>query len=105
MLNHMSTSYLYVHTQLHLDMHDIINVHVLAIPVYDQHTVNLILDATKKSLDNMYPAWKDTIIGITEDGKRNMTGRISDVATLFQQAEKPRFLLIWCLYHHIDLVL
>ena len=91
--------------RLHLIEHGIINLHVLAIPVYGRRTASVIFNTALKALDGLYPTWKDVIIGISTDGERKMTGHVSGVATRFQQVAKPGFIRIWCGAHQLDLVL
>lgn len=105
MSTHMSTSYLDIRVRLHLNRHGIINVHLLAVPVYERHTAEVIFDTAAKALDVLCPPWKDTIIGVSTDGERKMTGRISGVATRFQNVAKPGFIRIWCGAHQLDIVL
>ena len=38
MSTHMSTSYLDIRVFINLNMHGIVNVHLLAVPVYERHT-------------------------------------------------------------------
>ena len=83
MSTHISTFYLDIRIRLHLNRHVIVNVHLVAIPVYERDTDVVILDTEAKALDVQCPSWKDIIISVLTGGKRKMTGRISDVATPF----------------------
>ena len=105
MSTHMSTSYLDIRLRFHLAACGIINVHFLAIPVYEKHTAAVIFDTASKALDVICPSWRDTIIGVSTDGERKMTGHISGVATRFQNVAKPGFIRIWCGAHQLDIVL
>lgn len=105
MSTHMSTSYLDIRIRLHLNKHGILNVHILAVPVYERHTAEVIFDTSSKALDALCPSWRDTIIGISTDGERKMTGRITGVATRFQKVAKDGFIRIWCGAHQLDIVL
>ena len=102
---HMSTSYLDIHIRMHLNRHIIFNVQLLAVPVYVRHTAAVILDTAPKALDFLCPSWKYSIVGVSTYGKRKMTGRISGIATRFQNVTKPGFIHIWCCAHQLDIVI
>ena len=105
MSTHMSTSYLNICIRLHLNMHGITNLHLLAIPVYERRTTAVIFTTTEKTLDILCLSWKDTVIVISMDGERKMNGHILGVAKLFKNVAKPVFIRIWCVAHHIDIIL
>ena len=104
MSTHMITSYLDIRICLHLNRPGIVNVHLLAAPVYERHTAAVIFDTVAKALDVLCPSWKD-IIGVLTDGERKMTGRISGVANRFQNLAKSGFICIWCSTHKLDIML
>ena len=68
MSTHLSTSYLYIRICLHLNKNGIVNVHLLAVPVYKRHTTAVIFDTSAKALDVLCPSCKDTIIIVLIDG-------------------------------------
>ena len=105
MSTHFSTSYLNICICFHQMHKGILNVHILAIPVFKWHTGKVIFKVCCKALDVLCPAWKDIIIGILTDGKRKMTGRSSGVATRFQCVAKPNFICIWCVAHQLGICL
>lgn len=105
MFTHTNTSYLDVCVQLHLKLHCIINVHVRFIPVHERHTAAVLFDATAKMLDVLHPSWNGAITGVSTEGERQTTGRVSAVATRFQQVGKPDFIRIFCGAHQLDLVI
>ena len=92
------------YAQLQLTKHCIINLHILAIPVYEQRTAQVIFNTAAKVIDLLCPTWRDIIMGILTDGER-MTGHISGMATLFQNVARPGFVHIWCGAHQLDIVL
>ena len=51
MSTHMSTFYLDIRIRLNLNKHGILNLHLIAIPVYKGHTAAVILDTAEKALD------------------------------------------------------
>ena len=96
MSTHMSTSYLDIRICLHLDHTSIVNLHVLAIPVFNRHTGLVIFEVASKALDVLCKSWRDVVIGVSMDGEKKMTGHVSGVVTSFQQVSKPGFIQIWC---------
>jgi hypothetical protein len=105
MSTHMSTSYLDIRIRLHLNGPGIINMHLLAIPIFERHTGLVMFQTASRALDVLCPTWRDIIIGISTDGERKMTGHVSGVATRFQQVAKPGFTRIWCGAHQLEIVL
>ena len=102
---HMITLYLNIRICMHLNRHGIVNVHFLALRLYESHTAAVIFDTVAKDIDVLCLLWKDIIISVLIDGKREMTGRISGVATRFQNAANTDFIHIWCGAHQLDIVL
>ena len=72
---HMGTSYLDVRVRLCWSM-SVLNIHLLAIPMYDRHTGYIMFDTMVKCLDVLHESWKETIIGVSTDDALSMTGRI-----------------------------
>lgn len=64
------------------------NVHLLAIPLFDRKSAETIFTAGSKLLDVIAPKWKSQLVGVSTDGERTMTGRLSGVATRFEQARE-----------------
>lgn len=57
------------------------NLHLIAIPLFDRKTAAIIFEASSKLLNVLAPMWKTQLVGISTDGERTMTGRVSGVAT------------------------
>ncbi len=57
------------------------NLHLIAIPLFDRKTAAIIFEASSKLLNVLAPMWKTQLVGISTDGERSMTGRVSGVAT------------------------
>lgn len=91
--------------RVHLDRHGIFNAHILTVTVYERHTAEVIFDTAAKLLDALCPSWRDIIIGISTDGERKMTGRVSGVSTWLQNVAKGGHIPIWCGAHQLDIVL
>lgn len=104
MSTHMATSYLDIRIRLHWKG-DILNFHVLAIPMFSRHTGEQIFLHATRALEVLAPSWKNMIVSISTDGERKMTGRIQGVATRFEQAALPGFYRIWCGLHQLDIKL
>ena len=81
------------------------NLHVVAIPMCDHHTGELMYDLAAKTLDNLVHDWRSRIISITTDGASSMTGQFRGVASRFGNVALPGFYRIWCALHQLDLVL
>lgn len=99
----MSTSSLDIRIILHSINISTVKVHVLAIPVLEQHTGEVIFEFYCKALDVLCPGWKDIIIGISTDGKRKVNGCASEVACRFQRVAKANFIRIWCGAHLLNI--
>lgn len=56
-------------------------------------------------LDVLHTEWKNTLLSITTDKEREMTGHAQGDATCFEQVAKPGYVCIWCGLHHLDLCL
>jgi hypothetical protein len=57
-------------------------------------------------LDVLCPGWKVHLLGVSSDGTRNMTSRVSGVVTCLSNAmhECP-LTRVWCGAHQLDLVM
>lgn len=98
-------SFLDVRARLALDgvLH---NFHLLALPLYDYHTAQLLLDVAVKFLDALHPQWRHILVGVATDRANVMTGRTRGVVTLLEQQVVGRKLIrVWCGLHQLDLVL
>ncbi|KAF4041411.1 hypothetical protein GN244_ATG06410 [Phytophthora infestans] len=104
MSTHMSVSYLDTRIRL-FHCGQIINLHLLAIPMYDSHTGEAMFNAIIPVLDVLCPDWKEVMLGVTTDGERKMTGSSKGMATRFQKVCSSGFMRVWCGLHQLDLVL
>ena len=105
MSTHMSVSYLDIRLRLYLLSYGIINVHFLAIPVYERHTGEVIFLTAAEALDAVCPEWRAIIVGGSSDGETKMTGCNSGCITRFEREAMPGFIRVWCGGHQFDLVL
>ena len=73
---------------------------------WEQRTRYPEFDPTVNSVNDMgHESLRGIIVGISMDGERKMTGRISGVATRFQNVAKAGPIRIWCGAHQLDIVL
>ena len=84
MSTHMSTLNFDISIHMHLKRLGIVNVHLLAAPVYKRHNAAVVFDTATKALDVLCLLWKDSIINLLTDSEMKITSRISDVVTRFQ---------------------
>src|SRR5688500_8940130 len=82
---HMNTDYLDIYMHLHVHSHSLLNLHVVAVPVFEHHTGLAMFWHTSKVFDGLCTNWKPKIIGISTDGESKMTGHALGVTTRFQQ--------------------
>ena len=78
MTTHMGISYLDIRIRFHLKAFGIVNVHFLAIPVFDRHTGEKIFLTAAKAFNSVCNDWCNIIVGCSSDGEGKMTGRVSD---------------------------
>ncbi|CAM6049220.1 unnamed protein product [Sphagnum compactum] len=105
---HQSTSYLDVRFQIFMPaFYNIINLHAVALPMFDWHTDEVMFQMVVSFLDVLRPGWKVHLLGVSSDGARNMTGRVSGVVTRLSNAMHNECPLtrIWCGAHQLDLIM
>ncbi|KAH6600274.1 hypothetical protein BASA50_002450 [Batrachochytrium salamandrivorans] len=65
----------YLDIRVRFTLHGILyNFHLLALPLFDRHTGELMFEAFVKFMDALYPPWRETLVGMSTDGDRSMTG-------------------------------
>jgi hypothetical protein len=105
---HQSTSYLDVRFQIFmLAFYNIVNLHAVALPMFNRHIDEVMFQMVVFFLDVLRPDSKVHLLGVSSDGARNMTGRVSSVITRFSNAmhnECP-LIRVWCGAHQLDLVM
>jgi hypothetical protein len=80
------------------------NLHLLAVSLFDRKTASKIFDTGAKVLDILAPNWRMQLVGISTDGERTMTGRITGVSTQFGEEADGDVVRVWCALHQLDLV-
>jgi hypothetical protein len=85
---------------------EIENLHVLAIPLRDRHTGEVMFNAMADVLDKLHEIWREEAIGVTTGGHRSMTGQVKGVASR-NERETPDGMIcrVWCGLHQLDLIM
>jgi hypothetical protein len=105
---HQSTSYLDVRFWIFMPtFYNIVNLHAVALPMFNWHTGEVMFQMVVSFLDVLHPGWKVHILGVSSNGARNMTGRVSGVVTRLSNAMHNECPLtrVWCGAHQLDLVM
>ncbi|KAH6578257.1 hypothetical protein BASA61_003987 [Batrachochytrium salamandrivorans] len=97
-------SYLDIRIRLTIKM-VVYNYHLLAIPLFEQHTGENMFEVLVKFMDALYSPWREILISSSTDGARSMTGRIQGLATRIDQCTAGKLIRIWCGLHQLDLVM
>lgn len=94
MSTHLSVSYCHVRVRLwwRFDVHEF---HLISISMHDQHTRFAIFNVTVKFLDAMCSNWSDSIVDVSTDGEKNMTGWLAGVTAGLLNVERPGIMFIW----------
>jgi len=82
----------------------LLNLHLVAIPMFDRHTAGNIFNMMVKFLDALYDKWRAKLIGMSSDSENTMTGRHTNLVTRMIACAENLVLRIWCALHQIDLV-
>ncbi len=70
----------------------LLNLHLVAIPMFDRHTAGNIFNMLVKFVDTLYDKWCAKLIGMSSDGENTMTGRHTDfVSRMIAYAKNPVF--------------
>lgn len=54
---------------------DLTNLHLVAIPMFERHTVENMFNMVIKFLDALYGQWCNKLIGVLSNGENMMTNR------------------------------
>jgi hypothetical protein len=81
------------------------NFHLLAIPLYDRHTGEEMFLTLTKVMDALFKGWSRTIIAVSTDGARIMTGGSRGLATRIQRICSPGLIRFWCGLHQLYMVM
>ena len=83
----------------------LVNLHLLAIPMFYRHTAVNQFNPITKVMDAMNSNWRDKLIGHSWDGENTMTGCSGGVITLLEKQATNGVLRVRCPAHQIDLVI
>jgi hypothetical protein len=79
---HQSTSFLDLRFRVFIpNYHSIVNLHGCTLPMFDRHTGDIMSTMVNKFLTVFCPDWTIRLLGLTSNGARNMTGRVTGVVT------------------------
>lgn len=81
------------------------NFHLLAIPLYSNHTGEYMFEVLVKFMDALYKPWKEILIGVSSDGARSMTGKFQGLVTRLGHCAEGKLIRVWCGLHQLDLVM
>ena len=84
---------------------DIQNLHLVAIPLREQHTGQYQFNLVVTLLDVLAPNWRHQLIGIAIDGASSMTGCIKGTSACLTKECHSQIFQIWCGAHQLDLVM
>ena len=84
---------------------DILNLHLVSIPVFDRHTGEKMFNISAKFFYCICREWRKILVGIATDDAHNMTGRIQGLVARFYQGVIPGLMRVWCGGHQMDLLL
>lgn len=81
------------------------NLHLLAIPMFERHTADNVVNLISRLLNILCPAWRIKLIGLGSDGEAKMTGQFQGVVTELEKQAKYPIYRTWCGLHQLDLVM
>ncbi|CAI5741065.1 unnamed protein product [Hyaloperonospora brassicae] len=73
----------------------LLNLHLVALPMFDRHTAENMFNMIAKLMDALFPNWRDNLIGVSSDGENTMTGRHRDLVTRLVSAAEYNVLRVW----------
>ena len=82
------------------------NLHLVAIPMFEQHTGENMFNLVARVLDVVCRGWRNQMIGVGSDGANAMIGHLQGVVTrIAKESANTKFYRVWCGLHQLDLVL
>jgi hypothetical protein len=97
-----STSYMDIRVRL-FRKDAIVNLHLLALPMFERHSGEYIFDLFDRLLSVLDPAWRKQIVGVTTDGAANMTGSDRGAVSRIEREACQGFYRAWCGLHQLDI--
>mmetsp|Transcript_25482 Transcript_25482/g.53099 ORF Transcript_25482/g.53099 Transcript_25482/m.53099 type:complete len:719 (+) Transcript_25482:100-2256(+) len=84
---------------------EIRNLHVVALPMLDNHTEDYMYELFEKLFDTLDPSWKDKLVGLTTYAAASMTeSHMAMVTKIQNKTSSDGFYRIWCALHQLDIV-
>jgi hypothetical protein len=83
---------------------ELVNLHLVAMPMFERHSVVNIFNLITKFMDALYIKWPAKLIDVSTDGENTMTGHHAGVVTRFVKCAENDVLHISCATHQIDIV-
>ncbi|CAM6060964.1 unnamed protein product [Sphagnum tenellum] len=84
---------------------DIHNFHMLAVPMFVEHSGEEMFKSLSDSLSALDLDWKMKIVGITTDGAASMTGVRKGIVSRIQAVATKGLIRVWWDAHQLDLAL
>jgi hypothetical protein len=84
---------------------EFVQFHLLALPLCARHTSELMLEAILIFMDALYPQWRETLVGMSTDGDRSMTGRIQGLVARVSKVTSTNLIRVWCGLHQLYIVM
>lgn len=81
------------------------NSHVLALPLFQQHTDQIMIEVLVTLSDAPYLEWRKRLVDVSSDGDRAMTGRTQDVLRRLSVEALSGLYKIWCCLHQSDVLM
>jgi hypothetical protein len=78
---------------------DIHNFHMLAVPMFAEHSGKEMFKLLSDSLSALDPDWKMKIVGIITDGVASMTGVRKGIVSRIQAVAAKGLIRVWCGAH------
>jgi hypothetical protein len=97
-----STTYMDIRVRLFRN-DAIVNLHLLALPMFERHSGEYIFDLFNRLLSVLDPNWRQKIVGVTTDGAANMTGSDSGAVSRIERETFQGFYRAWCGLHQLVL--
>ncbi|CAN5958381.1 unnamed protein product [Sphagnum jensenii] len=82
----------------------LLNLHLVAIPMFDRHTTTNTFNMLVKFFDMLYGKWRAKLIGMSSNDENMMIGRHTSLVICMIACANNPVLRIWCALHQIDQV-
>ncbi|KAH6583989.1 hypothetical protein BASA61_007792 [Batrachochytrium salamandrivorans] len=96
----------YLDIRVRFTLHGILyNFHLLALPLFDRHTGELMFEAFVKFMDALYPPMARNFGGHVHRWRSLNDGRIHGFVTQVGEVTSTKLIRVWCGLHQLDLVM